>query len=223
MAKRKTYTVGGITFPTKQALVSHARCIRDSYKDYENLNEDDFRFMLAYIHAIHNDPKEKIGLGVRRMWVQKHEEYPHRGFKLERVDGTATDFSFIPYKKTFWSEFCKACREAVRPDMIKFRHVCFQNNATDGKLKCSVSEQLIEISESHVDHIPPYTFESLARSFIDEKALDIATVKFGGGDNVLGTFFLDQTLRDSWVAYHRANAHLRVIRGYDNLSTVKKS
>lgn len=95
---------------TKKALTEE--CRRILYN--ENVIEGaDFHFMM-HILSLHRESELKIGVGVKRIFRQDNL-YGTKGFGLERLDGTTTDFSFVkaishPSQKT---EVKTACRHAI--------------------------------------------------------------------------------------------------------------
>lgn len=81
---------------------------------------DEFRFLLS-IFQMHPEWKAKEGLGIKYISIVKNQY--NRCFQLNRIDNSSTDISFIHSisKPSKISEIKKACRDAIREYIVKFR------------------------------------------------------------------------------------------------------
>lgn len=174
-----------------------------------DLDKKDFEFMFDILKD-HENAKDKIGVGVRRMWLEQ-TTYGNHGFWLERIDGTKTDFSFLKcFSKTgTHSDYLKACRKAVEYIMIDYRDAIFADQTI---IRCPILDIEITKHESHVDH-HPYQFIKIARNFFDSEKQPIEILH---GDGIIGVEFADKELKRRWVDFHNKYAKLRVISAIAN-------
>lgn len=221
MAKRMAIQVGGETFGTKDALRERIRAIVTAYKDEQALSADDLEFMLAVLDR-HPQAETKIGCGVRSMVVRTNPVYRNnRGFYLYRTDGTGTDWSWTeclnptPHAK----KVIRALRVLVEPQTLAFKREFFSTTAG----LCEATGEQLSFVGSHVDHVPPLTFENLVAGFLTEYALDINTLPLRDelSDNKYVDVLDDDLIAIRWVEYHRQHAILRVVSQYANLSISK--
>lgn len=184
--------------------------IINKYDEYTDLDDKDLEFM-CNILLNHEDSDEKMGDGVRRMWLER-TIYGNKCFWLERIDGSKEDFSFLKCfsKSNPKSVFLKACRKAVESIVITFRDKVFANKET---IICPILKVPITKHESHVDHDLPYPFITTARMFCEEKELDLTAIKY---IHKIGVEFYDKQLEKEWIDYHNQYANLRVISATAN-------
>lgn len=198
---------------TKVKKIELIREILYKYKIQENLSKKDFDFMLEIL-SHHPDAKNKIGVGIKRMWIE-NVEYGNRTFWFERIDGSKTDFSFYKCltKPNNHADFLKACRYAVAETIISFRDLKFGDNKT---LICPILGVSFKKNRSHVDHIIP--FISIAKEFYETIKKDIEYLR---GDGFIGVCFADKELEKKWIKFHNERAILRVISEKANLQLSK--
>lgn len=223
MAKRQTYIVRGEVFRTKSELQERVKRILWSYKDGQTLATDDFEFMLDLLQN-HPRAETKKVAGVAYMLVKKNPIYHGtRSFYLVRHDGTETDFSYIecitptPKRK----KVKMACRVLVEPYTIEFKRRFFDERG--GAAICELTREEIHFIGSHVDHVPPKTFDALFAQFICYYDIDIEAVEFKDEcvDNKIQDELADENLSTLWVKWHNEHAELRVVSKRANLSHVK--
>ena len=184
------------------------------YETEVDLSAEDFDFMLTLLLS-HENSTEKIGPGVKRMWLQS-TRYGNKCFWLERLDGTKTDFSY--YKcltaSNDHSDYLKACRKAIEPLVIGVRDSVFGDR---DKICCPILGIQITRHESHVDHYP-HQFIDLAKEFFISQNKKI---EVDHGDGRIGVIFKDKDMEKSWVEFHEKHASLRVISEKANLQLKK--
>lgn len=221
---RQSFVVNGEFFKTKGDLQNRVRRILWTYLEGQDLPIDDFEFMLDLLT---NHPRAdiKIGPGVARIFVKQNPVYKTRGFYAERVDGTQTDFSYLECispaskrKKVFM-----ALRVLIEPFTMEFKQRFF--DAVGGAATCDFTGEEIHFIGSHVDHVPPNTFDVLANGFIDHYNINLAQVELKDelADNRIQNELADEWLATLWVQWHNERAKLRVISKRANLSLVKIS
>jgi hypothetical protein len=216
------YVFGEETFRTKKEATAFIRGILYRYPLKQPLAPADFTFMLAVLER-HPRAAEKIGVGVKAIHIEKEEDWTTRQFVVTRVDGTHTEFSFVKciHPASKLQDFKKACRDLVANDIKQFRHARFAG-APGGQLQCPITGLPMTRLDSHVDHEPPLTFDSLVEQFIREESLDIDAVEItGSGDRQMRKGFTDADLAVRWKQFHRSHARLRVVSGAANLSDIK--
>lgn len=225
MKNKVAYVVHGEEFKTLQSLREHVRAIRDSYSDDVNLAADDFAFMCDLLKR-HESAEIKAGCGIREMFVRQEPLHHTRCFWLRRIDGSETDFSVeMCLRNTPESRIMKfkaACRTAIKSEIIAFKEKFF---AQQHSAKCPITGETITKQTAHVDHAHPWTFEQIVMAFINEKQIDVDTVKINGiqQDSVLENSMEDTQLERQFIEYHNQRAKLRVISKIANLSIVKRS
>lgn len=164
---KKIYYINGFEFKTQKSLREYIQknIYRDIYKDYENISEDHLRFMIDLL-SYHEYSEQKIGCGVKRMWLQREHLYNGRCFWLERSDGSITDFSFYQCIKAspIYRDFTSACRTSILELMANFRREYFSNRENS---LCPILGKPMNMFNSHVDHKPPATFDAIVKEFID--------------------------------------------------------
>jgi hypothetical protein len=78
---------------------------------------------------------------------------------------------------------------------------------------------LIDISQSHADHAPPWTFQVLAQSFLGAKSIvaseDLLEPNI---DNQHRRRLADRELAAAWRSYHHELAHIRVVDAKVNIA-----
>lgn len=219
----KPMVVNGILFQTKKSLEETIRGIVASYKNEQTLKDEDKNFIVALIENQHPQAEAKIGPGIARIIVRQNPIYTHtRGFHLFRVDGTDTDVSWTeclrptPHHK----KVRRAMRFLVESQTRAFKQEFFDIGESP---YCQITGELINFTDSHVDHVPPLTFDQLVENFFTELQLDINSIGLRGDqdDNKYVDLLDDDKLADRWQEYHLENANLRVISQFANLSIVK--
>ncbi len=223
MAKRQKYNINGIEFPTKKSVLEHVKAkIYYRYENNHDLAEDHLCFMIGLLRY-HPWSDQKIGFGIKRMWIQKNENYDTRCFWLERHDGSKTDFSFYQCVQppSIERDFKQACRAAIAPFIINFRLSHFRDNAQDDVISCPVTGDMISIYESHVDHEPPDTFDVIVNEFIGVIKEIRPEMLTDHGDGIEGNHLVDENVKSQWISFHNERAKLRVVSVLANLSVIK--
>lgn len=169
------------------------------YKDGEPLGQDDFKCMLDILKC-HQRADQKIGPGVKKIWV-KTSSFRTRGFWLERIDGTQTDFSFLMcFRKSSYGEDLRgAARQAVAYQIISFK-----NKFTYGG-PCPYSGITLTPENSDVHH-DEKSFNEIFLSFFGD-----TRPKLLKGDGLLGAQLKDPAIRNDWRQYQFENAKLKII------------
>lgn len=209
------YTIAGRQFASKKAVEDECRRIRDAYAALTPVREaEDFAFLLGVLR-LHRDAAEKIGPGVRAFWSD-YTTYGTRGFWLERLDGTKTDWSFLHALKhpSRREEALSALRNEIRYQIEDFRDRAF---AGKDFVVCGISGQPVGLGEHHVDHVTP--FNSLAEAFVAQYKAKLEDIEIQPSrDNSVTRLLQCQEDREAWQRFHAQRATLRIVSIKANLS-----
>ncbi len=204
------HRIGPHVFSSREKIREHAGRILRRHAPEEPIEGVEREFLLALLQS-HPSAARKIGPGVATLFVRTHSDWgaPHnRCFWLRRTDGTETDWSF---RECIWptdhrTEFLRACRSAIVPQIVAFR-----KRQGDTAI-CPISGREFNVSEAQVDHEHPNTFERIVDQFIAAHSIDIASVEIvSGNDGQLRDRFADPMLERSWIVFHADRAVLRML------------
>lgn len=92
MARAQPIEIAGVPFSKKSAALSYMRGILTKYHPEEMISKVDARFMAKALEN-HPDASEKIGLGVKSIFVRR-ADYGTKCFWVERLDGAEVKFSY---------------------------------------------------------------------------------------------------------------------------------
>jgi hypothetical protein len=217
-----TYDVAGRHYKTKSSLLAELRRILYAYEPEETISGNDSE-ILAGVLDMHPYRDQKVGHGVSRFYVRVNAQYGNnRGFWLDRVDGSATDWSFMEALKpaTNLQNVLGAMRWLIKDQITAHKRAYFADHA---RRPCSYTGEEISPGDSHVDHVRPNTFERLAQDFALHHEIKLDTIQVQeSGDGDVCQVFADPGLAASWQRYHRDNAVLTVISRQANLSHAKR-
>jgi len=224
----KQYVVNGEIFKTQGALVDRIREIIKRNKPGAMVDLFDELFLRSLLD-MHPEAQQKIGGGVVGFSVEDNPLYPGpkaRGFRLHRMDGSSTDFSFwecirpTPHIK----KVQRAFRAAIESDTMAFKQRYF-DALPWGVGVCPDTGEPISYTHCHVDHKAPNTFDVLFARFIDMEGLDTNAIQvYGAGiDDTYQDRLTDTALEQRWRDFHNANAVLEVVSATANLSLRKRA
>jgi hypothetical protein len=215
-------SIAGRQFATKKAAKAHISELRDKYQDGVTILDPDSSF-LAELLSLHPESDHKIGIGVSHFTVSTDTVFGRtRHFVVHRRDGSSTDFSFHACVdgRRERRDRLEALRRAIEPSILRFRDEQFAS----GPIICPFLSVGLSPSTSHVDHVSPDTFLVLAERWLSISCFVISDIHITPPqDNQLVAMMTDETQLADWVAYHDANARLRIISSLANLSHAKKS
>ena len=223
----KTEGVNGVLFPTKKALVEAMRSIINPAVLNTTLSESDTQFVLAVLThhpeweeksgcgvlavlAHHPEWEEKSGCGVLAVEVRMNigEHFANRGLWLVLLDGSEIDISWpvaIDAAPLSHERLLRdAGRHAISDQIRAARDV--------GSAVCAICGGKLDRSTAHVDHEPPFTFESIFSGWLEahpDLALD---------DTGLHPRFSCLVAAADWQAHHTLFASLRLVHAKCNLS-----
>lgn len=106
--------------------------------------------------------------------------------------------------------------------VIDYRNFVFDTVGAEN-LRCPILGVVLSREITHVDHVPPITFEHLVQTFIAENGIDVSSVRIAGfNDNEMKKSFLDDELTRKWQLFHKRHAKLRLVSREANLSHIKR-
>jgi len=212
----------------KKDIIAKTKNILHKYKLYETLNNLDFKYILTLINN-HPRAKEKIGIGISAIKIIP-SRFKKPQFQIIRKDNSTTDFSYLKclnsniYKTSHLLNVKKACREAISKDMLLFKQEQFKDYQ---QIICPITNKSISFYDSHVDHTPPNTFESIFNNWLSltlkSNNNNIEDLKLiGYNDNEDFKNFKDKSISNSFREYHNKVAKLRILSIEANLKQKKR-
>lgn len=175
--------------------------------------DDDKGFMIDFFTQLARCYKLK-GMAIVAVYVRKSKMYPNLQFWIEREDGTETDISYTkcitPPKKI--DEIQSACRNAIYE--IKNRYKISQTYPRKSALSETV---ILNADEAEVDHYD-MDFVDLVHNWVQENGGEeyIFSKINETMDGDESTEFTDPNLNESFIKYHNAHTHLRIITPTEN-------
>lgn len=205
MGRSIEISIGDMTFATQRKALEYFKQMLGRYRDGEVITGDD-ALMLHQLILRH--PDNKVGEGVGHFYKARNPDQPTSGFHLVRVDGTATDFSYITCvkaKKPTASDYLyRACRFAVSPYLTREK----QELLSSGPRICLQSGKLLTAENAEYRHTEP-SFAQLVAAFVAEANMVVDWSLFPPDrDMQYNVRFLDLSWESSFIAFHKKNAKL---------------
>ncbi len=176
----------------------------------------------AHIRAVtdllqcHVDREQKIGAGVKRLFVDYAPDHPSLCFWVERVDGVSTDFGLPSCLQGIGVLNRQSFRQVVRPVIDKFRQRRIGNSLT---FLSEFSQKTFPVSEAHVDHEVP--FDDIIASFARAEDISVETQLLTKSRDACSVpVWLDAKLPMRFLNHH-AKYPLRLVHRRENLSDIK--
>lgn len=205
----KTEGVNGVLFPSKKALVEAMRSIINPAVLNTALPESDSQFVLGVL-SHHPEWTEKSGCGVLAVEVRMNigEHFANRGLWLVLLDGSEIDISWPVAIDAARPSRDRLLRDAARHAIADQIRAIKDSEAT----VCAICGGKLVRAMAHVDHEPPFTFESVFSGWLKahpDVALD---------DTGLHPQFASPVVAADWQAHHALFASLRLVHARCNLS-----
>ena len=166
----------------------------------------------------HPNCTAKIGAGISYFEIRKSKNFGQNQFWLQRVDGTATDFSFrrcVNGKDPSHRATVLAAMRRLIVDQV----LDFKSRALTPDARCSLTGAPLHNANVHVDHDPP--FIEIARAFFEEVGGVEKILLAPEANGEIGRLFLDQDMARRWSDFHRARATLFLTTAEANLHKSK--
>jgi hypothetical protein len=218
--KKNTYIINGIEFTTKKNILDHIRSILYSYRLGETVSGEHAAFLEDLIKKRHRWAEDKLGTGKVSFRVSNNPTYNNWCFIIRREDGTEPDFSFTECinQPRDWKkyDFMAACRRTVFEDIMGYKMYIFKKYTP---YHCPITGEKLNPGNSHVDHKYPIIFERLVKAWMELRALSFDSVEIGGyEDGEVEKYFVNSSVAQDFMEFHRREATLRVISKSANLS-----
>lgn len=201
----KTEGILGQKFGTKAAVKAAVR------ERVTTMSLDDWRapdeWMLSLLRH-HPEWAEKRGPGVKAIAARLNRgaHFSNVGLWLRRTDGTEVDISWVACIDGAPST-ARLVRDAARHAVVD--QIEAVRTAQIGG-RCSLCGHRL-LSDTHVDHAPPFTFEMILQDWLRTVG-DVRVADAG-----LHSTFADDEQRDDWRQWHAWWADLRLIHAHENL------
>lgn len=209
------FLIGLREYPTKTAARSAVQSVLYRYGPGDTITDSDDQEFLADLVQLHPDAEGKIGLGIRNFEVRRN--WSTLGFWIIRIDGTETDFSFVKCLHAPSQEQLvrTALRYAVIDQVVQFRDAALLT-----PIACPITGESLDARNAHVDHYNP-TFLDLAHMFVADRG-GYGQIGTSSADGRIGRRLVDTDLERAWQAFHRQNAHLRLVSVAANLGLLRR-
>lgn len=209
----KTQGVNGLLFPSKKALFEKMRSIINPAVLDAPLSESDTSFVIGVL-SHHPEWVAKSGCGVMAVEVRMNrgEHFANRGLWLVLLDGSEVDISWPVAIDAAPMSRSRLLRDAARHAIAG--QIRLARDAAPAV--CAICAEALVKSSAHVDHAPPYTFESIFSDWL-------GGLPCGGADVVLDDtglhpVFASAAVSADWQAHHALFASLRLVHAKCNLS-----
>lgn len=210
MPKKTALNIAGLTFESKSAAVSFFRSILDKYGNGTQLNEADFKHVIALAREKW-DPEasasaEAVIVDVHPFHAQTRcfhiviGGYCHLFSYLVCINGSPSNLSI----------FSRACRQAVAPRLREYKKAVFKSRP----VRCALTSEVIEWEDCQIDHKAPLTFSVIVKSFIVATKQDLNAIQYTF-DRFVNEFADDQ-LVNQFREFHEQMAVLRVLSKNSN-------
>jgi len=222
MARGKPVELGTRSFNTQGEASAFFKAMLNRYKPGERVLDEDYLDLAALLER-HTEYVAKVGCGVNYFQVAM-TEHGTQCFRIVRVDGTGTDFSYphcisqrAPSRK---QEVSQAFRRAVRFDLYKARDAFFAAHIdAEGLVACAATGERISRDQAHMDHRSPMTFEVIVTTFLCSRGLSLDDVPLTTGqDDQVSPEVTDDKLGEAFRAYHTKVARLDFVKDTVNLA-----
>lgn len=210
--KQTKYTIQGQDY-TEAGIRKKLKEILNSSFEKSEVEGTDLEFVLeAFKTARYYEEKTK-GMSIVKVVRRKSERYATLCFYIYREDGTCTDFSYTKMHKNNpdRDDVLNALRQAIDPIISNFRKD-FIPGMYEG-------EWLEDVSRADVDHYDK-TFNELAWEWIrNNGGIEVLIKKVNKTeDGSTITYFIDESLNESFRIFHDQNTHLRFLPNSINRS-----
>jgi hypothetical protein len=164
----------------------------------------------------HVDREQKIGAGIKRLFVDYAPDHPSLCFWVERVDGGKTDFGVPACLQGIGVLNRQSFRQVIRPVIDAFRQRRIGNATT---FVSDVSGKRFSIMEAHVDHEIP--FDDIIASFANAEDISVETQLLTMSRDACSVpVWIDAKLPRRFLKRH-AQYPLRLVHRRENLSDIK--
>jgi hypothetical protein len=213
---RSTYTFGGRTFTSRDKVRMWMAEIRGAYAPGETITEPAHVKAVSDLLQCHVDREQKIGAGIKRLFVDYAPDHPSLCFWVERVDGVATDFGVPSCLQGIGILNRHSFRQLVRPVIENFKQCHIGTSAT---FVSEFSGGTFPVCDLHVDHHT--SFDDILAEFAAAEGLSIQTQLLTMSCDACSVpVWIDPTLPERFLQHH-SKYPLRLVHWRENLSDIK--
>ena len=194
------------------------KCREILYKtDFEIKDIDDNIFLISLFER-HPEWNLKKGVGIKSISVISGS-FNSKCFQINRIDGSTTDISFTKCisNPSKLSQVKKACRAAIRPEIIKFR----KDNVVYGNAICPFTKDPLYPDNTHIDHYDLTFDEMFLLWSADKSIVQLFKLINDTKDNCFDTYFTDKEVESDFIKFHNQHCKLRAVSKFANLSILK--
>lgn len=219
--------IGALEFHSKGAAIEHFKAMLYRHPLGQAVPEPDAT-ELSWLLGRHHDYEQKQGVGIACFMPHKTPVWGTVGFKIVRVDGSETDFSYrtcLDGQKTPLASVVGAMRQEVSEDIRRAKREWFAaHRDADYFVPCALTGRRVGWEEAHADHAPPFPFRTLAVAFIKARGIEPSWEMLQpAADNQYVPLLADRVLAEEWKAYHHELAVIRIVAKGANLSRSHES
>ena len=190
--------------------------IRSAYLPGETITDPVHIQAVTDLLQCHVDREQKIGSGIKRLFVDHAPDHPSLCFWVERFDGVSTDFGVPSCLQGIGILNRQSFRQLVRPVIAEFKQ---RRIGTSVAFVSDFSGATFSVAEAHVDHETPFDdilaeFATVEGFSIDTKLLTMSC------DACSVPVWIDPGLRARFLEHH-SKYPLRLVHRRENLSDIK--
>jgi Protein of unknown function (DUF3223) len=213
---RSTYTFGGHSFSSRDKVRRWMGEIRAAYSPGETITDSAHVRAVTDLLQCHVDRAQKIGAGIKRLFVDYAPDHPSLCFWVERADGVTTDFGVPSCLRGIGTLNRQSFRQIIRPVIEDFKRTRIGNSVT---FVSDFSGITFSISVAHVDHEVP--FDDIIAQFAELEGFSVEThLLTVSRDACSLPVWLDHALPARFLDHH-ASYPLRLVHQRENLSDIK--
>ena len=208
--------LNNVNYETKTEVHKLIKNILHKYQIDDVVNAED-KTILSDLLGYHQNFPQKRGCGIADFLIYINS-YNRRGFKLIRLDGSSTDFSYMKCitHQSLASKVKECCREAVSLDIRNFK----TNQFSDKKeMICPYSKEVVTQGNCHVHHQFP-SFLEIFDEWYNSKTITESDIS-KSVDNSEARKFVNEDLKKDFREFHYRIANLQIVSIKANLSLLK--
>ncbi len=190
--------------------------IRAAYLPGETITDPAHIRAVTDLLQCHVDRDQKIGNGIKRLYVDYAPDHPSLCFWVERVDGVATDFGVPSCLQGIGILNRQSFRQLVRPVIEEFKQ---RRIGVSFTFVSDFSGATFPVSEAHIDHEIP--FDDILAHFAAAEGFSIETQLLTTSCDACSVpIWIDPVLPARFLEHH-SKYPLRLVHKRENLSDIK--
>lgn len=215
---RRIYTFGGRNFSSKDKVRRWMGEICSAYGPGETITDPEHIRAVTDLLQCHVDREQKIGAGIKRLFVDEAPDHPSLCFWVERVDGISTDFGVPSCLQGIGVLNRHSFRQVIRSVIEEFKQRRLGNIGSPTFVS-DFSGKKFPVTEAHVDHEIP--FDDILEAFAKKEGRSIETELLTISQDACSVpIWLDGDLPNRFLRHH-SSYPLRLVYKRENLSNIK--